>query len=110
MSEHYPEAVSLSYDNDNGGREWWEGGLPGEVRGTHYTRTDTLPNWRTVAVDGMPEEGAECLLTSEHHDGFYLARAYETHWMLDGGGSNRVWSGDEYLILSELARLPGGGE
>ena len=81
--------------------------------GTHYTRTDTLPRWRTVAVDGMPEEDDHFAVDrgegvqpmwAEDDVGFHGIDA----WVDQQGGTWEADPTDRYIPLSELTRLPGG--
>ena len=82
--------------------------------GTHYTRTDTLPRWRTVGVDGMPRASLEV------HAVFREAWGNETwvgvkpmwtdgnDWVNGSGILIPPQPTDRYIPLSELTRLPGG--
>jgi hypothetical protein len=72
---------------------------------------DTLPRWRTVAVDGMPVVG-------EHDDQRFIVErdtgeldmlwAVGEGWVDAGGWTRPVFPTDRYIPLAELALLPGG--
>jgi hypothetical protein len=89
-----------------------------EVRGwPHYTRTDTLPRWRTVGVDGMPEGPVllivEGICDLEEWRYFQVAVATEDGQWASGrrGGDthyDKASPTDRYIPLADLALLPGG--